>query len=60
MTGKTSTERNRLMQQRRREAGLVKLELWTHPDDRDQLKRKNASLLARREREARRHARGEL
>lgn len=33
MTAKTNAERQRALRDTRRAAGLVRLELWLHPDD---------------------------
>lgn len=51
MTAKTQAERKAAERQRRAEAGLVRLELWAHPDDHAFLKECAAKLAKKRERE---------
>lgn len=39
MTAKTSAQRQKEHKARMKEAGLVRLELWVHPRDADEVKR---------------------
>lgn len=49
---KTAAQRVREVRQRRASAGLVRLELWAHPDDHEAIKEAAAKLQRRRERAA--------
>lgn len=49
---KTAAQRVREVRQRRAAAGLVRLELWAHPDDHEAIKEAAAKLQRRRERAA--------
>jgi len=46
---KTVAERLRESRQRRSAAGLVRLDLWVHPDDREAIKAHAAKLQRKRE-----------
>lgn len=48
LTAKTPSERKAAERQRRQDAGLVRLELWAHPDDHAALKALAEKLAKRR------------
>lgn len=48
MTAKTTKERKAAERQRNKAAGLVRLELWVHPRDADEIKRVAFGLQAQR------------
>ena len=52
MTAKPATERMAALRKRRQEAGLTRLELWLHPDDREAAKEAAAKLQRKRDKTA--------
>lgn len=54
MTAQTPAERKAAERQRRAEAGLVRLEVYAHPDDHEAIKALAAKLQRKREREQKR------
>jgi hypothetical protein len=55
---KSATERVAALRQRRAELGLQRLELYVHPDDREQVQKFARRLQRRRERQASRPSEG--
>lgn len=54
MNAKTPSQRKAAERQRRAEAGLVRLEVYAHPDDHEAIKALAAKLQRKREREQKR------
>ena len=56
MTAKPAKERMAALRKRRQESGLVRLELWLHPDDHESVKNVVAELRQKRDEDAKRGA----